>query len=109
MKVSQATELVLQRSQAARDSDNELRLQVLDMMGANLTEWQKSIFRRTNMESVRRTRQKLQEQGKYPASEFVKGSRKFKDMQIQQMITTTKAEKTDDLIDATPKAIPWMD
>lgn len=91
-------ERILQHNLLARSSDNELNIEVLQARGANLSEHQKAIIRDINFESIRRTRQKFQEQGKYPATDRIRRHRKFKGMQVQQMITQTKPEKVEKLI-----------
>lgn len=67
-----------------RDSDKELIIQTLQVSGANLTAQQVEVLRSINFESVRRTRQKLQEEGKYLPSAGVKQQRKFKSLVMQQ-------------------------
>ena len=59
---------ILEHSQSARNSDKDLILQVWESCGLILDEKQKEIWKNLpSSESIRRTRQKLQELGKYKA------------------------------------------
>jgi hypothetical protein len=59
---------------------------MLQHKGANLTPKQIQLLKETNFESIRRTRQKLQEQGKYPASVRVKKERDLKAVQMRYTV-----------------------
>lgn len=68
-----------------RDSDKELIVQFLQIhMGADLTPAQCAIIRSVNFESIRRTRAKLQEQGKFWGSPEVMRQRRIKGAELQQ-------------------------
>lgn len=86
-----------------RDSDKELTIQVMEHYGLWLSETQKAKFRNLPfaLESIRRTRQKFQEQGQYTASQFVRRHRKFKSMEVQQKMPQTAPEKVQGLIENT--------
>lgn len=101
-------ESILRDNPRARDSDRELNIQVMQRMGVNLTLAQIDKLREINFESIRRTRQKLQEQGKYPPSERVAKQRRLKSMILQQNTPTSKPERIERLIDEQPHAVPWL-
>lgn len=68
-----------------RDSDGELIVQFLQLhMGADLNAAQCAIIRSINFESIRRTRAKLQEQGKFWGSPEVMRQRRIKGYEVQQ-------------------------
>lgn len=59
----------------------------------NLSPEQMERFRKmTSLETLRRVRQKIQESGKYPATDVVKKERHWKSMQMQQQAPTFKAD-----------------
>jgi len=65
-------EKVLSNSKEARNSDKELILQVWEACGLVLDEKQREIWKKLpSSESIRRTRQKFQEEGKYTADHEV--------------------------------------
>ena len=73
-----------------RDSDKELIVQFLQIhMDAKLNAQQIAIIRSINFESIRRTRAKLQEQGKFWGSPEVMRQRRIKGAEVQQ---TTPSE-----------------
>lgn len=99
MRVSDTVESVLMLQETTRSSDRLLLIKVWEAHGFFMSETQKAKFMDLpSAETVRRIRQKLQEQGKYPASEYVRKQRKFKGMQVQQMIPKVKIEKVEELI-----------
>lgn len=68
-----------------RDSDKELIVQVLQRCrGMNMTAEQMTIMRSVNFESIRRTRAKLQEQGKFLGSPEVMRKRRIKGYEVEQ-------------------------
>lgn len=76
-----------------RDSDGELIVQFLQIhMGAELTAAQCAIVRAVNFESIRRTRAKLQEQGKFWGSPEVMRQRRIKGYEVQQTAPGETAE-----------------
>lgn len=86
MKVSERVENILKASHAARNSDRELQIIYMQKAGLELTPKQIELFRKLpSMETIRRTRQSLQEQGKYPADEAVDNARfeKFRKMKYE--------------------------
>lgn len=83
MTVTQQVTNILQASRDARNSDRELIIIYMDKFGMELTEKQKLLFREMpSTETIRRIRQKLQEDGQYPAEENVDKARfeKHKEM-----------------------------
>ena len=67
---------ILAVSRSARNSDKELLIIYMQRSGMALTPHQQEIFRKLNMESIRRQRQILQhDEGKYPADEVVDKAR----------------------------------
>lgn len=96
MRVKDKVERVLSVNTQARDNDKLLMLQVWEIEGFYLTENQKKAFMKSSSpESIRRMRQKMQEEGKYRASEAVEEKR-------YQMYTETKEAIN------TSQAIPWL-
>ena len=76
MNISQRVENILKVSKQARNSDKELLVIYMQKSGMELTPEQVAIFKEMpSTETVRRIRQKLQEQGKYPADEAVDNAR----------------------------------
>lgn len=93
MNVTQRVEAILRASEDARNSDTDLIVIYMQKSGMNLTEDQIAKFKRMpSTETIRRIRQKLQEQGKYPASDAVNERRysKFKEMRGSAGIATPK-------------------
>lgn len=69
-----------------RDSDKELLIQYMQrVMGMDLHAGQLTLIRSMNFESIRRTRQKLQEDGRYlPDDPEVARRRRIKGYEVQQ-------------------------
>lgn len=86
MKISDQVEAILKASHAARNSDRELLIIYMQKFGLELSDKQQALFRKMpSTETIRRTRQALQEQGKYPADEAVDNARfeKFRKMKYE--------------------------
>lgn len=99
MKISDSVEYILKTNELTRSDDRTLLIEVWEAHGFYMSDTQKDKFKGLpSAETIRRIRQKIQESGKYPASETVKRHRKFKGMQVQQRIPNTKPEKVDQLI-----------
>jgi hypothetical protein len=97
MRTKKLVERVLQQKPEARDDDKTLMLEVWQMQGLYLSESQLKAFRKASSpESIRRTRQKFQQDGEYTASEKVEEQR-------YQMYVETK-----DAIQKAPSAISWL-
>ena len=97
MRTKKLVERVLSQKPEARDDDKLLMLEIWEMQGLCFSETQKKAFRRASSpESIRRTRQKFQQEGEYTASEKVEEQR-------YQMYVETK-----DAIQKAPEAISWL-
>lgn len=97
MRTKKLVERVLQQNPQARDDDKALMLEVWEMQGLCFSETQKKAFKRASSpESIRRTRQKFQQDGEYKASDKVEEKR-------YQMYVETK-----DAISTEPKAVSWL-
>lgn len=83
MRVSEQVENLLKYLPKCRSSDKELFIAYMQRFGMELTKDQEDKFRKMpSMETIRRSRQLIQEQGKYPASEQMDTLRheKYKEM-----------------------------
>ena len=104
--ISRVVEMCLRDYPETRDSDRKLLVKVWEHCGFYLSEAQRyKFFGIASPESIRRTRQKIQESGKYPASERVSKSRRLKSLIVQQNIHTIKPEKTDNVLELDVKPI----
>ena len=104
MKVSDQVERILKYSRQARNSDKELLIEYMQASGMHLTPQQVSAFRDLpSMETIRRIRQKFQENGQYIADQPVKATRYFGSLRTQQVIPSIQADKVEQLVE--PKAI----
>jgi hypothetical protein len=87
MTVTQRVEAILNYSNQARNSDTELFLIYMQKSGMNLTPEQVAVFKQElpSFETITRIRRKLQEQGKYEATNEVNEARykKFNAMKNQ--------------------------
>lgn len=109
MRLLPIIEDILRNNPKARDSDSELNIHVMQRLGCNLTNSQIDKLRDINFESIRRTRQKLQEQGKYLPSDRVGKQRRLKSMIVQQNAPTAKPERIEHLTNYQPQALPWLE
>lgn len=99
MKTSDIIKNILGADRQARNSDKRLLLRVWERQGLHLTEHQTTKFMEaSSAESIRRTRQKLQQDGLYPADQIISGHRRFKGAQVQQNIPVTDADDVENLI-----------
>lgn len=97
MRVKDKVERVLQYKPETRDNDKLLMLYVWQMEGLKFSKSQLEAFKKASSpESIRRMRQKLQENGKYKASEAVEKKR----FDLYQ--------KTRQTIPYQPEAISWL-
>lgn len=100
MKLNNTIEHILSNYPEARDSDRYLILKVWEAYGLYLSEAQKDKFMSCpSTESIRRTRQKLQERGKYKASERVARQRRIKSYIVQQNAPTASIERLGDIVE----------
>lgn len=94
MKILEQVESILKCVPKTRDSDKELMIVFMAKSGMNLTQMQESVFRKmASMETIRRSRQIIQEQGKYPASPEVEQERYNKFITVKQGIHYEDPEK----------------
>jgi hypothetical protein len=97
MRVKDKVARILDQKPEARDNDKLLMLQVWEIEGFYLSDKQREAFMRiSSPESIRRMRQKFQEEGQYLASPEV-------DEKRYQMYVETK-----DAIQSAPSAISWL-
>lgn len=83
MKILDQVTNILKASHMARNSDKQLMIIFMQKSGMNLSPQQIETFKRMpSLETVRRTRQLIQEQGKYPADQRIEEERynKFKEV-----------------------------
>lgn len=99
MKISDKVIQILKDSPEARNSDRELLVQYMQVEGMNLSPKQIEIFKdMASPETIRRTRQSLQEDGRFLATDRVRRARRFKSYEVQQRITQTPIEKVPHLL-----------
>lgn len=97
MKTNDLVEKILAEKPETRDNDRLLMLYVWKNQGLHLNDMQIAAFKQAaSPESIRRTRQKLQEQGKYRASEQVEQERYERYVETKDAIATA------------PEAISWL-
>lgn len=100
MKVSDKVEKILSYSRKARNSDRELFIEFMQSEDMNLSPQQIEVFRHMpSLETVRRIRQKLQEDGKYPADQQIKKERNFKDYRMTQNMPAAKPKVVEQIIE----------
>lgn len=100
MKITTRVEQILRDYPQTRSSDKELMIYFFHFSGLVLTPEQREKFRNLpSTESVRRVRQKIQEGGKYPATEKVKEERAFKSLQMQQIAPKATPEYIEETIE----------
>lgn len=96
--ISKTVEVMLSEYPETRDSDVALMLKVwhfeMSLQGAHLTpqQWQEleESMNYANPESIRRTRQKLQEAGRYLGQPKVKQERYLRSLEMQQSMPAHK-------------------
>jgi hypothetical protein len=82
---------ILENNYKARNSDQELVIQVWEKYGLYLTGEQRAkLLEIPSSDTITRCRRKIQENGEFPADESVKMHRKIKSMIIEQAIPKTK-------------------
>jgi hypothetical protein len=99
-KVAATLHKVLANSKLARNSDRWAILEVWEEWGLYLDSEQVGLFMSLpSVESIRRTRQKMQEQGLYPADKKVQVERGFKAMSMQQRAPSATPDNISNVID----------
>ncbi len=97
MRTKDKVARVLDQKPEARDNDKLLMLYVWQIEGLNLSDSQLKKWKEVSSpESIRRMRQKFQEEGKYKASTAVEEKR-------YQMYTETR-----EAISQAPSAVSWL-
>ena len=100
MNVTQQVESILRHSDRARNSDRELLLIFMQKSGMDLSEAQIATFRdMPELWTVRRLRQKFQEDGLFLPSEAVGRARRLKSYAVQQNAPNAKPETMERLIE----------
>lgn len=92
MTITERVANILRVSKEARNSDKELLIIYFQKSGMNLSDEQIKMFRKMpSTETLRRIRQKMQQEGKYPADEIVNEMRfkKYKTMRSEIPFTKT--------------------
>ena len=86
MKTATKVENILHMFPETRSSDKELMLRIWEGQGLYLSPAQQEKFMKaTSPETITRVRRKIQQEGKYPATDKVKESRKWKSMRAEQV------------------------
>lgn len=102
MNISDRVKNIMQAVPATRSSDKELLIVYMQKAGMELSPAQINLFKELpSMETIRRIRQKLQEDGKYPASKEVENKRFEKYKQTKGAIGVTTAKEAEELLDGT--------
>ena len=105
MTTTQKVEQILRDTPRTRDSDKALFVYFMQASGMNLSLSQIEAFKAMpSLESVRRIRQKLQEQGKYEASATVKKERFHKSLVMSQAAPVYSPENIERTINV---PLPW--
>ena len=87
MTITQQVEAILRFVPLARSSDKELFVIYMQKYGLELTPKQIELFKKMpSLETVRRTRQHIQEQGKYPPTKEVEEARYKKYQAMKQSV-----------------------
>lgn len=97
MRVKDKVERILSQKPETRDNDKLLMLYVWQIEGLNLSDSQLKKWKEVSSpESIRRMRQKMQEEGKYRASEEVEQKR------------YELYEQTRNAIPTAPQCVSWL-
>lgn len=101
MNVTDRVRNILRASELARNYDRELLLIYMEKSGMELTERQKRIFREMpSFETIRRIRQKIQEEGHFLPNVAVGRARKLRGYVMRQNIVGAGADKVERIIQA---------
>ena len=96
--IARVVKQVLANYPETRDNDKELLIKTWEHLGLYLSQGQQDKFKHiASPETIRRTRQKIQEGGLYPATERTRSFRKVKSAVIQQNAPTATPERLDGL------------
>lgn len=87
MTITERVESILRHVPSARNSDKVLLITFMQKFGLELTEKQIELFKKMpSVETIRRTRQSIQEQGKYPPTKEVEEARYKKYQAMKQSV-----------------------
>lgn len=108
MTTTQQIETVLRERVQTRSDDKMLILAVWEELGLKLTKEQIEVFYDLpSTETIRRVRQKLQEQGKYLATKEVQQFREVKSQEVQQTVFTASPQGVQNVLEQRTKVDPW--
>lgn len=106
MSVTQQVENYLRDHRQARNSDRYLIALFLRDSDLGLTKEQIiKLIDFTSFETIRRTRQKIQQGGKYPADGEVKKERNKREQEMQQNMPTAKPERIEQILEDGSKVV----
>jgi hypothetical protein len=98
MRVTNLVEQILRDNEKTRNSDKLLLLEIWTRLGFELTDAQRSKFiDMPSSETIRRIRQKIQEGGKYPATERIRSERYHKSLVMQQNAPSAKPKRIEEI------------
>lgn len=114
MNITERVKNIMQAVPATRSSDKELLIVYMQKAGMDLTPSQIAMYRELpSMESIRRIRQKIQENGELLATPEVEKARFEKYKKTKGAIGATNAVEAEELLDGTlvlpdgTKVLPW--
>ncbi len=85
---------ILAECPETRSNDKELIIKVWEAQGLYLSDEQLEIFKKCfSTETIRRTRQKLQEEGLYPATENIQNKRRKLEQQTRDFFVSNKSTR----------------
>lgn len=106
MKIKQQVENILKVSSVARNDDKELLIIYMQKSGMGLTPRQIEVYRKMpSVETIRRTRQQIQENGAYLASPAVEQARFERNMAMKNMVRDEEPETI--LEQQGYRVLPW--
>jgi hypothetical protein len=108
MKTSKLVEWSLKHHPETRNSDIELILNCWHEEGLKLSDQQRQFIKThcSNPESIRRLRQKIQQEGRYLPDEEVENARYEKYTKVKD--STATVEDLEDELNWKPEAISWL-
>lgn len=102
MNIAERVRNIMQAVPATRSSDKELLIVYMQKAGMDLTPAQVNLFKQLpSMETIRRIRQKIQENGELLATPEVEKARFEKYKQTKGSIGVTNLVETEELLDGT--------
>ena len=108
MRVTDKVQNILWTEPKTRSSDKELLIAYMQSEGMDLDYRQIAIFKSMpSTETIRRVRQKIQENGLYQATDTITKERNWRAMRMQQNMPSAKPNTVENII-APPQAISWL-